>query len=360
MQLPEIRIDGHGHLIPHPHEIPRFMKYKKIFWVCKEGKYMHQDNWKRPITDDSFFLEKKIDWLEKNDINHEVILTLSQLYCNGMEKEIAYDVIRFQNDYNSKIQAENGSYFTCGFVIQACYIDEAIKELDRCVNELGLNLVCLPTHYLDKNKEWRSIYNEETIPIFEHIDKLGLSVQIHPYDGEKFIKLKNEFWRFHLIWMCAQSADAFHFFSSLDFANKFPNTRTCFAHGNQYGQVNIGRRKQGYYGRPDLFEDAVSPESNIQKGNVFFDSIVHDVYSFRLLVDRQSSNQIIAGIDSPYPLGEMESTKDSYPGKVIDEAVKMGFITDTQRTEIWRDNVLDWLCKPHEKQQLVNRITKNI
>lgn len=358
MTFPDIKIDGHGHLIPHPHEIPQFMKDKKIFWVSDDGRYMHQNNWKRPITDDSFFLEHKIEWLQKNEIDHEVILNLSQLYCNGLDKTTAYDVIRFQNDFNASIQANHGNFFTCGFVVQANFIDEAIKEIDRCVNEHGLQLVCLPTHYLNNDQQWKSIYNVDTIPLFEHIDKLGLAVQIHPYDGEKFIKLENEYWRFHLIWMCAQTADAFHYFSTLNFAEKFPHTRTCFAHGNQYGQVNIGRRKQGYYGRPDLFPDAVPPEENIQKLNVFFDSIVHDVYSFRLLIDRQTAEQVIAGIDDPYPLGEMETTKDSYPGKVIDEALAMGFINEVEHKKIWRENVLDWLARPGEQHLILDRITK--
>ncbi len=357
MNLPELKIDGHGHLIPYPHEIPQFMKDQKLFWVCDQGKFMYQGNWKRPITDDSFFLHHKIEWLEKNDIQHEVILNLSQLYCNGLDKKTAYDVIRFQNDFNAKTQKENGSYFTCGFVIQANFIDEAIKEIDRCVHELGLKLVCLPTHYLSDDKQWKSIYNPHTEPIFKYIDELGLAVQIHPYDGEKFIALENQFWRFHLIWMCAQTADAYHFFSSLNYADKFPNTRTCFAHGNQYGQVNIGRRKQGFYGRPDLFEHAAAPESNIFRTNVFFDSIVHDVYSFRLLIDRQTAEQVIAGIDSPYPLGEMESTKDSYPGKVIDEALALGFINKVEHTKIWRENVIDWLYTDEDKEKFISRIT---
>ncbi len=358
MDLPDIKIDGHGHLIPRPQDIPLFMKEKKIFWVSDDGLFMHQGEWKRPITDDSFFLEHKIEWLNKNKINHEVILNLSQLYCNGMQKDVTNDVIRFQNDFNASVQHENGKYFTCGFVVQANFIDQAIKEIDRCVNELGLKLVCLPTHYLDNDKQWKSIYNIDTIPLFEYIDSLGLAVQIHPYDGEKFIKLENQYWRFHLIWMCAQTADAYHFFSTLNFADRFPNTRTCFAHGNQYGQINIGRRKQGFHGRPDLFQDAVPPESNIFRSNVFFDSIVHDVYSFRLLLDRQTAEQVIAGIDDPYPLGEMETTKDSYPGKVIDEALAMGFINEIEHSKIWRENVLDWLVKPEEQAAIISRIIK--
>ena len=346
----KIKIDGHGHLVPHPNEIPQFMKDHKVFWVDDKMEYMHQGDWRRPVTHGSFFLEEKLLWLASNDIAHEVILNLSQLYCNGMERQLTSDVIRFQNDFNAKTQHLHPTKFTCGFVVQPRYMDDAIKEIDRCVNELGLGLLCLPTHYLNKDEQWKSIGDPSLAPMFEYIDELGLAVEIHPYDGNKFIDLENELWRFHLVWMCAQTADAYHFFCANDFPDKYPNTRTCFAHGNQFGQINVGRRKQGFYGRPDLFEGKVAPEKNIRSSNVYFDTLVHDVYSFRLLVDRQTSSQVIAGIDDPYPLGEMESEEGSYPGRVIDEAKAMGFINETEYQNIWHENVLNWLGGENEKE----------
>ena len=44
-------------------------------------------------------------------------------------------------------------------------------------------------------------------------DRYKLAIEIHPYDGEKFIQLQNRAWRFHLIWMLAQCADAYHFYT---------------------------------------------------------------------------------------------------------------------------------------------------
>jgi len=337
------KINAHGHLLPEPEDIPRFMKEKKLFWVDDDRKFMRQGTWKRPITDPSFFLEEKIAWMHKNEIDHEVLITLSQLYCNGLERDVAYDVIRFQNDFHAKVQCKNSKLFTCGFVIQPAFIDEALKEMERAVSKLNLKLLCLPTHFQNVNGEWISSADESTKPIFELANELKLAVEIHPYDAPKMINLKDQFWRFHLVWMCAQTADHYHMFTLLDFSNKYPDVRTCYAHGNQFGQVNIGRRMQGFNGRPDLFEGAKSPQESLGAKNVFFDTLVHDVDSLELLIKRQGVGQVVAGLDDPYPLGEMESVPNSYPGKVIDDAVKENVITDGERDMIWSSNVERWL-----------------
>jgi len=337
------RINAHGHLLPYPEDIPQFMKDKKYFWVDADRKYMRQGDWKRPVTDPSFFLEEKLAWMETNQIDHEVLITLSQLYCNGLDEETTRDIIRFQNDFHAQVQSDHSEKFTCGFVVQPAHMDVALTEIDRAVNDLDLELLCLPTHYIDTKGNWKSSANEDTNPIWELADSLELSVEIHPYDAPKMIGLEDRFWRFHLIWMCAQTADHYHMFTALDFPDRYPNVRTCYAHGNQYGQVNLGRRKQGYDGRPDLFDKAVDPRKSIGAKNVFFDTLVHDVDSLELLIKRHGVSQIIVGLDDPYPLGEMESVPGSYPGKVIDEGVSEGILSESDKADIWNKNVLNWL-----------------
>ena len=320
------------------------MRDKKIFWIDNDRKYMRQGDWKRPVTDESFFLDKKLEWMERNGIGHEVLLTLSQLYCNGVERSLTKDILRFQNDFSAEVQSEYPEKFTTGFVVQPAYVDDALAEIERCVEKNNLQLLCLPTHFLDSGGQWVSVADKSVEPIFELINKYGLAVEIHPYDGPRMINLKNEYWRFHLVWMCAQTADAYHFFTLFDYPEKYPNMRTCFAHGNQYGQVNIGRRVQGYEGRPDLFKGAVHPNKSLRAKNMFYDTLVHDIYSLRLLVERQGAGQIVAGLDDPYPLGEMGTVPNCYPGKVIDEAVEFGILTKKEKERIWLDNVVDWIA----------------
>jgi aminocarboxymuconate-semialdehyde decarboxylase len=338
-----MKINGHGHLLPEPSQIPQFMKDKKLFWIDDDKKFMRQGDWKRPITDPSFFVKEKLEWMEQYGIDHEVLLCLSQLYCNGWEEDDCHDAIRFQNDFNAQVQADYTDKFTCGFVVQPLYIDQALKEIDRCVEELNLRMLCLPTHFLNAEGEWLSTAEADVDPIYELANEHGLAIQIHPYDGEKMIALKNSYWRFHLVWMMAQCADTLHLYALRDLPNKYPNVRASFAHGGMLGIANYGRRIQGFDGRPDLFQGLTNPRKSLGHKNLYFDTLVHDSYTLELLKKRVGSSQIMMGLDDPYPLGEMEGVGTSYPGRVVDFAVQTGILTEQEGKDIWCKNVLDWL-----------------
>jgi aminocarboxymuconate-semialdehyde decarboxylase len=355
----KLRINGHSHLLPYPEEIPQFMKDKEIFWVDDERKHMLQKGWSRPVTHSSFFLDEKLEWMDDNKIDHAVVLNLSQLYGNGLRLEEMKKSLRFQNDFNAKVQLENASKFTCGFVVHPGFIQGALWEIERCVKELDLKLLCLPTHFMDSIGQWRSVFDKENDPIFELANEHNLAIEVHPYDGEKMIKLENTSWRFHLIWMLAQCGDAYHFYTLNGMQERYPNIRTCFAHGGQMAQMNLGRRIQGFDGRPDLFEGKTHPRKAVGHENIYFDTLVHDTDSLDLMLKRQGSSQIIMGLDDPYPLGEMESeAQSSYPGKLLDLGLERKLINQTQYDEIWEDNTLRWLfgSDKAEAEKLIQKI----
>lgn len=338
-----MRINGHGHILPEPSEIPRFMKEKKLFWIDDDKKFMRQGDWSRPITAPSFFLKEKLEWMERHQIDHGVMLCLSQLYCNGWEEQDCMDTIRFQNDYNASIQRQYPDKFTCGFVVQPLYMDHALKEIERCVQELGLKLLCLPTHFLNAQGEWLAVAEPDVDPIYELANEYGLAVQIHPYDAEKMVALKDQYWRFHLVWMMAQCADTIHLFTLRDLPNTYPNIRTCFAHGGMLGIANYGRRIQGFDGRPDIFKGFHDPRKTLGHKRLFFDTLVHDSYTLELLKKRVGASQIVMALDDPYPLGEIEGIGTSYPGRVVKFAVEKGILTEQEGKDIWDKNVRDWL-----------------
>jgi aminocarboxymuconate-semialdehyde decarboxylase len=341
--LPQARINCHGHLLPEPHQVPKFMRDKELFWVSDDKKYMCQGKWRRPVTDPSFFLSQKIDWMDASDIDITVLLNLSQLYCNGMDAATTVDVIRWQNDFNASVATSHPDRFISGFVVQPRYLDQAIAEIDRCVHDLKMPVVCLPTHYMDDNEKWSSVADPRLIPLWQYIDDLGLAVQIHPYNAEEMIALEDRYWRFHLIWMCAQTADTILMYQMLDFDFRFSKSRVCFAHGGQAMQMGFGRVKQGYEGRSDLFEGARHPSDHLALSHVFYDTLVHDLDSFELLLRRQSPAQIVVGIDDPYPLGEMQSPSGSYPGRLLDLAETQCLVSTVQKNEIWHSNALRWI-----------------
>ena len=109
-----MKINAHGHLLPEPHQIPNFLKEKKLFSIDSEKKFMSQGDWSRPITDSSFFLNEKLIWMKRHNIDHAVMLCLSQLYCNGWKKQDALDTIRFQNDFHASVQKDYRNKFNQG------------------------------------------------------------------------------------------------------------------------------------------------------------------------------------------------------------------------------------------------------
>ena len=338
-----MRINAHGHILPEPHQIPDFMRKKKLFWIDKDKRFMRQGNWSRPINFSGGFVNEKVEWMNKYNIDHAVMLCLSQLYCNGWKEQDCKDAITFQNDFNASIQNDYPDRFTCGFVVQPLYMNHALNEIDRCVNELGLKVLCLPTHFLNNKNEWLSTAEPDVDPIYELADKHKLAVQIHPYDGEKMVALKNQYWRFHLVWMMAQCADTLHLFTLRDLPNKYSNMRTNFAHGGMLGIANYGRRIQGFDGRPDIFEELENPRKTLGHKNLYFDTLVHDSHTLDLLKKRVGLSQIVMGLDDPFPLGEIDGVGTSYPGRALDYAIETGMITQAEGKNIWHKNVLNWL-----------------
>ncbi len=340
-----MRINGHGHLLPTPEQIPQFMKDKKYFWVDDERKFMHQGEWRRPITDPSFFLDEKLEWMAQNDIQHELVLSLSQLYCNGVSEVETFDIIRFQNDFNAEVQQQHPDKFTTGFVVQPAHMQQALEEIERCVNDHKMSLLCLSTHYQNYDGQWVSVADESVAPIWALANELNLAIEIHPYDAGKMVNLKDQYWRNHLVWMMAQTADTYLMFVLNGFANKYPSVRTCFAHGNMLGLANHGRVIQGVEGRPDLFPGVSHPNNTLGSPNVFFDTLVHDVATLQLMINRVGASQLVWGVDDPYPLGEMATVDGCYPGIFLDQAEKADIISASDKAAIMGKNVVNWLGK---------------
>ena len=110
-----------------------------------------------------------------------------------------------------------------------------------------------------------------------------------------------------------------------------------------------------------MFEGKTHPRKAVGHPNIFFDTLVHDTDSLKLMIDRQGSNQVLMGLDDPYPLGEMESEEQSsYPGKILDLAKDRAIINQTQYDQIWENNTLQWLFGNDEKakQELIDKILK--
>ena len=207
----------------------------------------------------------------------------------------------------------------------------AIKELERCIKDLGLVGIQIGSNVNGVNLNEKSIFS-----ILEAARDLDASIFIHPWD----IMGRDEMEKYWLPWLVGMPAETSRAICSMIFGGVFeqlPDLRVAFAHGGGSFPATIGRIQHGFDVRPDLcaVDSNISPLDHL--GKFWVDSLVHDIGMLEYLIDKVGDTKIILGSDYPFPLGE-ES-----PGMMIENS---DLRTSTKNNILFK-NAMDWLGLSH-------------
>lgn len=360
-------IDGHQHAVPMKVEIPMSIRNAQLFDI--EGppgqQFMTQKfiNWSRPISHPTFFINnERLEMMEAFNIEHAIILTLSQMYCNGFDEIRTYELMSFQNDFNCTLQENYPSKFTTGFVVQPRYRDQALKEIEKRSAE-GFDFLCLPTHYERPDGTYVSCTDENCQAIFKQAEEFGLAIQFHPYDYEKVMKNLidvDSFWAGHVLGLQYLTAHLHYQLTCKNLHTKFKDVNFAFSHGNILATATMGRKTQAFDGRRDLFPEVSGrPADALFAPNLFSDLITHDPELILYLKAKGCLGNYFEGTDLPYPLGQgvwyVEGREKEYPGFMLDVAEQKGYITDIENRMISCRTTPRWLYGDNTAAHLVLR-----
>src|SRR5439155_7354292 len=148
--------------------------------------------------------------------------------------------------------------------------DLAVRELERCVRDLGLRGVQIGSHVNDRNLD-----APELFPVFEAAQALGACVFVHPWD----MMAREKMPRYWLPWLVGMPAETSLAICSLllgGVLERLPASRIAFAHGGGAFPGTIGRIDHAFHCRPDLCAVAAAQSPRSQLGRLYFDSLVHD------------------------------------------------------------------------------------
>lgn len=347
------KFDTHQHVLMRKHQIPQSILKAGLFDLTgpTESEFMEQPffKWKRPISSPIFFPENLIEYNRKNGIKGACLLTLSQLYCNGIDRQRTYEIISWQNDFQLELQETYQNEFFCGFVIQPRWIEDALNEIEKRYKQ-GFKFICLPTHYQREDGKLVTCTDKNCQEIFALANKYDLAIQFHPYNYEIGMGNIADFdflGAAHVVFMAPLTHHLHFIFTCLGLHVKFPNVRFTFSHGNLGADYGRGRKIQWFYGRPDLFPGVEESWIKIViGGNIFCDNITHSVSCIRSICENSGTTNLIDGSDTPYPLGEVDYVKGlqgQYRGYFTDLAVIKGILNPNQKIAIEQDNGLAWL-----------------
>lgn len=340
---PAHKVDIHTHILPE--KLPRWKDrfgYGGFIQLesCGEGHAGCGAEKARMLFDDGrFFREidrncwdpaRRIAECDQHGVTHQVLSTVPVMFSYWAKGPDALELSRFLNDGIAEIVSRHPSRFSGLGTIPLQAPELAVRELERCVRDLGLAGVQIGSHVNDWNLDEPRLF-----PVFEAAEKLGAAVFVHPWD----MMGKDRMPKYWLPWLVGMPAEASLAICSLIFGGVFerlPRLRVAFAHGGGAFPATIGRIEHGFQVRPDLcaVDNTVSPRHYL--GRFYVDSLVHDRDVLSHLIRLFGAERVALGSDYPFPLGEHR------PGALIESLVDL---PQGARDQLLFKTALDWLGK---------------
>ncbi len=327
-----MKIDIHTHIMPE--QIPNwFQKYGYGEFIRLEhhkpccAKMIKGDKVFREIEHNCWNPSVRMQEMDDTQVSMQVLSTIPVLFNYFAKPEHALETSRFFNDHIAQCVADNPKRFLGLGTVPMQDVDTAIKEMERCIEELKM-----PGIEIGSNINTKNLSDEAFNPFWEAAEQLGCAIFVHPWEmmGEK------EMQKYWLPWLVGMPAETSRAICSMIFGGvfeKFPNLRVAFAHGGGSFPLTIGRIEHGFNVRPDLcaVDNIINPRHYI--GNFWIDALVHDPKALDFIIEIMGKDKICMGSDYPFPLGE------HHPGLLIE---RMPYTKELKEQLLYK-NAMQWL-----------------
>jgi aminocarboxymuconate-semialdehyde decarboxylase len=330
-----LKIDVHTHILPERlpdfSRLPGGERFVRIeHHAPSRARMVIGDSLFREIGSNSWDAATRLAECDAAGVRVQVLSTVPVMFSYWAEPRPALELARHLNDHIAGVVASHPSRFAGLGTIPMQSPDLAIRELERCVRELGLAGV-----EVGSNVNGANLDSPELFPVFEAAASLGAAVFVHPWE----MAGRDRMTRYWLPWLVGMPAETSLAICSLIFGGvleRLPSLRIAFAHGGGAFPATIGRIVHGFDVRPDLcaVSNAVSPREYLRR--IYLDSLVHDPLALRYLVDLMGADRIALGTDYPFPLGEAR------PGELIDSCR----FPDEICARLLHGTALEWLGLP--------------
>jgi aminocarboxymuconate-semialdehyde decarboxylase len=209
-----------------------------------------------------------------------------------------HDAARFTREVNEEV-AEVQSAFPEQYygvaVIPAQHPKLAMSEMEYAAGNLGLRTIVIGSAVRGLNLDEPAV-----LPVLEHAVAMGLTVIVHPIIWDKAGENRlprYHFWNsFGAPFESSLAAMSVVYSGLLD---RYPDAKFMFTQGGGWIQFGVGRLELRYRQREDARPMAHPPLEYLSR--LYFDCLVHDLDSLKLLIKRAGATHVFVGTD--YPAG---------------------------------------------------------
>jgi aminocarboxymuconate-semialdehyde decarboxylase len=299
----------------------------------------------RNVKPNCLHADARLHDMELHNVQVQVVSTVPVMFGYWAKAEHALEAaVLLNDDLAERCRAHPDRFIALGTLpMQDPKL--AVKELERCMNDLGMAGIQIGSHIERPGEADWNLWEPALFEVFQACQDLGASILVHPWD----MMGRDQMGKYWLPWLVGMPAETARAVCAMIFGGVFerlPELRVCFAHGGGSFPYTIGRIEHGFNSRPDIVavDSAHNPWSYLadygRPARFWVDSAVYSRNALRYLIAMMDERRVALGSDYPFPLGE------AGPGAMIDS---MYDLTDKTKRQLLSGSALEFLGMEAER-----------
>jgi aminocarboxymuconate-semialdehyde decarboxylase len=245
-------------------------------------------------------LERRFRDMEKAGFDLQVLSVLPQTVAYEEEPAIALALSQIQNEQIASLVRQHPDRFLGLGTLPLQSPEESVRELRRCMGELGLRGVMIGS-----NVRGRNFDDPALEPVWAAAAELDAFIFIHPTMTAAGDRLKDYYLRNFI----GNPLDTTIAAATLVFAGvleRHPTLKFYLSHGGGFIPYQMHRFIHGWGERAEAKKTLkVSPEASF--GRLLFDTILHGRNPLEFLIGAAGAERVLLGSDYPYDMGQYDS-----------------------------------------------------
>ena len=213
------------------------------------------------------------------------------------DADLLTDISRVQNDHVADLVNQDAARFSGLGTLPMPFVDAAIDEATRAVEERGLRGFQIDSRVLD-----RELSDAAFDPLYRRLVKLDAPLVIHPLGFSQGERMGDYF----MVNTIGQPLEEIMAINHLIFGgvlDRHPELRVLIVHGGGYFPFYVGRMDHAWTYRPELKRLTSKRPSDYMRA-MWYDTCVFRPDHVKTLVDLAGPERVMLGSDYPFDMGD--------------------------------------------------------
>jgi aminocarboxymuconate-semialdehyde decarboxylase len=271
-------------------------------------------------------IDRRIADMDRMDLDVMAVSCAPMQFYYMVDPSLGAESSQLVNDGIAAAVAKHPKRLTGLGTVPLQDTDLALKELERCVNDLGFHGIQIGARVRDEELSAKRLE-----PFWARCEELGVLIFVHPssFSSPRF----SQHYLLNIVGNPLDTSVAMHYLIFDGVMARYPKIKFYLSHGGAFPASYAARMDHAYGARPDCREHIFEPPSTYLK-RFYFDTIVFAVDQLEFLIKKYGADHVAIGTDYPADMGEYNPVEHVYQVDGLSEA---------DRENICGLNALKWL-----------------